>query len=367
MNATHICHLTSLHPATDTRIFQKECQSLSKAGYQVSLIVANQEDQELNGVSIKNVQVDFSNRVSRMQKASKAVFEKAKELDAVLYHFHDPELIPIGLKLKKLGKKVIYDSHENVPLQILTKPYLKKPFNQIVSTIYRYYEHYAAKKFDAIVVANPTTLDRFKKTNPNTIDVCNFPRFYESAYPNWEDKPNELFYVGTFTRNRGIYEMVKSIEDLEVKLNLGGIWHSQPFKNEVMALPGWKKTKDLGYLDRQGVIDAFSRSKIGFSILHPIPSYKLNYSVKVFEYMAASIPVITSDFPIFKNIVEKSNCGICVPPLDTDAIKNAIQYLLENPEEAKKMGENGLQAAKAKYNWESEEKKLIDLYKSILG
>jgi glycosyltransferase involved in cell wall biosynthesis len=361
-----ICHISTLHPSTDTRIFQKECLTLADAGYDVTFIVANQEEQDLQGVKIRSVKVDYSNRIDRMRKSSRAALKKALEVNAELYHFHDPELLPLGLRLKKKGKKVIYDSHENVPEQIKTKPYLRPPVNQLVASAYRAYEHRAVKRLDGVIVANPTTLQRFKKLNNNSIAICNFPRFYEDLYVPWEKKKDELAYVGSFTENRGILQMVQSLGSLDVKLNLGGIWHSPTFKKQVMRQKGWQKVEDWGYLDRPGVIDLLGRSRIGLSLLHPIPSYKMNYSVKVFEYMAAGIPIITSNFPIFRNVVEKEDCGLCVNPLDVDAIIQAINFLLKRPGEAKAMGERGRLAAQKKYNWETEAGKLLSFYEQIL-
>jgi glycosyltransferase involved in cell wall biosynthesis len=301
-----------------------------------------------------------------MRKSWKTAFQKALELDAELYHFHDPELLPLGLRLKKKGKKVIYDSHENVPEQIKTKPYLNPPFNYMVAGAYQAYEHRAVSRLDGVIVANPTTLPRFRKLNANSISICNFPRFYSELYIPWEKKENELAYVGSFTENRGILQMVEAIDSLDVQLNLGGIWHEPKFKKRLMRERGWSKVKDWGYLDREGVIELLGRSRIGLSLLHPIPSYKLNYSVKVFEYMAAGIPVITSDFPIFKSVVEKEHCGLCVNPLDVDAITHAVNFLLKRPKEAKAMGERGRLAARERYNWQTEADKLLTFYEQIL-
>ena len=81
--------------------------------------------------------------------------------------------------------------------------------------------------------------------------------------------------------------------------------------------------------------------------------------------MATGLPVIASDFPLWKQIIEENKCGLCVDPLDPKAIAEAIDYLVMHPAEAARMGRNGQMAVKTQYNWAVEEQKLLDLYKSL--
>ncbi len=170
-----ICHITTVHPRYDVRIFHKECKSLSKY-YEVYLIVADGlGDDEKDNVNIIDIGLRQTSRLKRAIIDSEKAFKKALDLNCDLYHFHDPELVKIGVKLRKKGKKVIYDTHEDLPRQILGKPYLNKFIKPVLSKLIERQENKAAKQFDYICCATPYIRDRFKKINKNTVDINNFP------------------------------------------------------------------------------------------------------------------------------------------------------------------------------------------------
>ena len=368
MNNIKICHLTSVHSRHDTRIFLKECKSLAQNGFDVNLIVADGKGNDtVSDIKIYDVGKP-ENRIERMTKTTKKLFKKAIENDADVYHFHDPELIPIGLKLKKLGKKVIYDVHEDVPRQLLNKPYLNKINSFLISHIFEIYENYAAKKFDYIITATPYIRDRFKNLNKNTVDVNNFPLLSEfSTISNNLQKENAVCYVGGITEIRGIKEMVKAMEFIpEVKLYLAGNFDEKNIEEEVKTYKGWLNVKYLGFLNRDEVLDVMSQSKAGIVVFYPLPNHIEAQPNKMFEYMSAGLPVIASNFPLWKEIVEGNQCGICVNPLEPKEIAKAIEYIVNHPEEAKKMGENGRRVVLEKYNWGKEKEKLIKIYEELL-
>ena len=86
----------------------------------------------------------------------------------------------------------------------------------------------------------------------------------------------------------------------------------------------------------------------------------------MFEYMSAGLPVIASNFPKWKNIINETNCGICVNPENPDEIAKAIEFIMTHPKKAKEMGQNGRKLIEKKYNWSIEEKKLNIIYSSLL-
>lgn len=365
-----VVHLTSAHPRDDIRVFLKECRSLVAHGHQVVLVVADGRGDEVrNGVTIADVGRS-TGRLDRMLKATRRVFRKAIELDAEVYHLHDPELLPVGLKLKRRGKKVVFDAHEDVPKQILGKHYLHAWVRRILSWGFAHFERYACARFDGVVTATPYIRDKFLPINPCSVDVNNFPMIGElESAVSWQDKADEVCYVGSIAQIRGVKELVRAMESTHTSARLilvGGFAEAQ-VEAEVLSYPGWGKVNALGVQDRLGVREVMGRSVAGVVTLHPVSNYLDALPIKMFEYMSAGIPVIASDFDLWRTIVQESQCGLCVDPMDPVAIASAIDHLVSHRDEAEKMGGNGRQAVLSRYNWAREEAKLIEFYDRLLS
>lgn len=369
-NVVKVTSLTSAHPRFDTRIFHKMCCSLADNGYRVSLVVADGKGHEIrNGVRIIDAGAPKS-RFDRILNAPGRIFTRAADLDADLYHLHDPELIPTGLKLKKLGKRVVFDSHEDAPRQMLGKPYLNPPIRWGMAQALRFYEAWACEQFDGVIAATPFIRDKFQTINPSCININNFPLLDElvSSTP-WGQWPPAVCYVGDISHIRGIVEITQAMGLVQsaARLHLAGMFSEDDLQQRVQALPGWQRVDALGFVDRSGVRDVMARSMVGLVTLHPVINYVDALPVKMFEYMSAGIPVIASDFPMWREIIVGNDCGLLVDPLNPAQIAQAIDYLVTNPHEAERMGRNGRKAVLERYNWPNEEKKLLDFYDRILS
>lgn len=364
-----VVHLTSAHPRYDTRIFLKECRSLAKNGYDVSLVVADGKGDELReGVSFYDVG-GATGRLDRIFNVTSRVFDKAKELHGDIYHLHDPELIPIGLKLRKSGKKVVFDAHEDVPKQLLSKPYLNKTARWLLSKVFSVYESYACSRLNGIITATPFIRDKFLVINPCSVDINNYPMLGELAVGeiDWTLKENKVCYIGGIASIRGVLEVVNAMGILRTgtRLELGGEFSEDSVKQAAQADVGWSSVSALGFLSREQVRDVLRTSVGGLVTFHPVPNHIDAQPNKMFEYMSAGVPVIGSDFPLWKKIIEDNECGICVDPLEPRAIAKAIDYLVSSPVEAERMGRNGKAAVYDKYNWDIEETKLLGFYKKL--
>ncbi|MDC3364885.1 glycosyltransferase family 4 protein [Pseudomonadales bacterium] len=364
-----VVHLTSVHPRFDTRIFLKMCRSLSGESYCVSLIVADNLGDEINeGINIYDVGAS-KNRLTRMLSAPKRVLQKAVELDGDLYHLHDPELIPIGLKLKRQGKKVIFDSHEDVPKQLIGRHYLNSFMRRILSIAFAHYERYACSKLDGILTSTRYIRDKFVAINPRTLDINNFPILGElAAVSSDESKRDSVCYLGGMGALRGTKQLVEAMEYVhpDTRLDLVGTFSEKAFEEEVRETDGWKKVYEHGFLDRNEVRVVLSRSLVGVVNFLEAPNHVDSQPNKLFEYMSAGVPIISSNFPLWKEVVEGNDCGLCVDPSKPADIANAINSLVQNPQRAREMGLNGKKAVEEYYNWAEEEKKLFAFYGSLL-
>lgn len=362
----HIVHLTSAHPRYDTRIFVKECCSLA-ARYDVTLVVADGEGDEVSaGVHIVDVGKP-KNRRERMLGTTDKVFATAMGMVAEVYHLHDPELLWVGLKLKRAGKKVIFDAHEDLPLQIRNKTYLPLWTRRAASVAVRHFEAYACRRFDAVVAATPFIREKFLAINSETVDINNYPITEElQNNVDFDARENAVCYIGYITAVRGIREIVQAVGTVPgCRLLLAGRFQEEAVEAEVRAERAWEQVDFLGFLDRGGIADVLRRAKAGLATLYPVPNYLDALPVKMFEYMAAGVPVIASDFPLWRAIVEEAECGLCVDPLDPGAIAAAVREILTHPEAARRMGENGRQAVRSTYNWHHEAQKLLQLYAEV--
>lgn len=369
----NIVHITSVHKRHDIRIFLKECVTLAQGGYNVTLVVADGLGDEIkSGVRIVDAGMPAKGRLGRMLGTTKAVYKCARNIDAQLYHFHDPELIPIGLKIKRLkpDAKVVFDSHENYADDIRDKVYINKALRPFIAGVYRVYERFATKRLDAVISATPSIKSHFEGLCVKSIDINNFPFEHEFNFDSSE-APEKLYnavYIGAMSHMRGVSYLVDACAIGQPKsLAIAGSIPDKQFEHFLRNSDGWKFVDFKGQINRENVKAILASSKCAVVTFLPAANHIESQPNKMFEYMSAGLPIVASNFPLWKEIIEGNACGICVNPESSEEIANAIDKLTRSPVEAQKMGVNGRKAVLEKYNWRSEGRKLLRFYKEILG
>ncbi len=363
--------MTSVHRCFDHRIFYKQCISQVHAGHEVVLVAPHAESGMFDGVKVRAI-AKPAIRSARFLTTTTAVFKCALAEKADLYHFHDPELIPAGLVLKLLGRRVVYDIEEDTPAQILSKNWIPRLIRRPLAAAVRTIQRVGAKMFDAVIVAEPL---QGKPLRPLPVTVVqNLPilsEFQPIDSRKYRQRTRTIVYVGGLTTIRGVVELVQAIgiigPECQARVLLAGEFQEPGLFASVQRMHGWRYVEYLGWLSRSEVARLLAEARIGECVLHSEPNYINAYPVKLFEYMAAALPVVVSDFPLWRSIVEDAKCGLVVAPGDPKGLADAFRYLLTHEEEAAQMGRSGRDAVEKKYNWRLEEAKLNLLYDRLLN
>lgn len=365
---TRIVHLTTAHARDEVRIFHKECTSLAKGGYEVHLIVADRKGvDQANDIKRHSVALTRG-RFQRVFIQPWKIYRAARRLHAALYHLHEPELLFIAPLLKRMGAQVVYDSHEDVPRAVMGRDWAPSLLKRFLSFVFELFEDHIASRISSVVAATPHIALRFSKVNSRTITVNNFPLLSEMFEPLKPCKGSEtICYIGGMSRIRGLLEMIEALECVNARLVLAGPFESPYIEIAAKKLPGWSKVDCRGVVSRQEVYHVMAQSCAGLLLFHPEPNHVNAQPNKMFEYMSAGLPVIASNFPLWREIVENVGCGLLVDPLNPQEIADAMRWILEHPSEAEAMGKRGRKAVEQIYNWDIESVKLIDLYKNILA
>jgi len=367
---TKVCHIISGFLRDDSRIFIRQCGSLINYGYKVNILTNDGGPNEiLNNINIYSHDVFSKGRIYDILFAKKYFLNKALEIDADIYQLHGPELIPLGVTLKNHGKIVFYDAHEDLPRDILEKEAIPGFIRPILSKLAEFYLQIQLKKFDEIFTVTPHFLINLKKASKNVSLITNFPIISDSSNFSKQDylkRDNVLCYAGTVYKYSNQEVVLNSINNIQNLTYQVAGYIDDSHKKKLNELDGSKNAKFLGKLTKAKLNDLFNNSTIGIVIYDYIRN--LGYKIgsfgtnKIFEYMQAGLPIICTDFDLWKEIVEKHDCGICVQPNNQEQLENAIIFLINNKEKAFEMGQNGKAAVLSEYNWYSQERLYLEIF-----
>ena len=368
-----VVHMTSAHPRYDQRILWRECCSLREQRYDVALIVNDAQASETlkNGIRILSTGFVPKGRKQRMTEGVKRIYELGIAQDADIYHLHDPELLTVALKLKKQGKKVIFDSHETYGENIKEKMWIPAAMRNLLAVAYNAYESYVCRRIDGVIhVGKYDGQDWFSDRSKRFVYVGNFPKLseYEGVpVPDYTTRKNVCF-SGGIAKEFGILTLVTAVDKAQTELILAGRFIPDSFRAEVAVQDSHHVVQYQGYLNRREIFELYARCAVGMCVFPDLKGQLVkisNFNTKVYEYMAMEMPVILSDWPYKRKMIEKYKFGLVANPDDVEDIAEKIRWLLDHPKEAEEMGRNGKRLLEEQFTWDVAEKELLRLYNEI--
>jgi len=322
----------------------------------------------MQGVHTLRLKRAPAGRLGRIAVTLPKILWKSLRVKARIVHIHDPELIPIALAAKVWGCRIVYDVHEDYPLDILCKPWIPRLLRRPVAAAFSIFERLCVRAFDAVIAATPAIGARLAPYNSKTFVVANYPRLDELAVAletNAKERA-DIVYLGYLTEIRGIRVLVDAMSKVKGRLLLAGRFTDPALEEYVRDRLAVGHIEFVGWVDRRDLTGLFRRAAVGVVPLLPVPSFVESLPNKLFEYMAAGIPVVASAFAGWKDLVEGLEVGWCVPPGDADALAERLNYALANPNEARARGRRGRAAVESRFNWEAAFGELLRAYTRVV-
>ena len=369
-----ICHITTVHTPTDTRIYHKECLSLARAGYDVHLVAPADVGKQLSQVHLHAIP-RHKGRLARMLLGPWQAYGQVLDITPrpQVCHLHDPELLPIGQLLRLRGFKVIFDVHENISDDFRSKTYLPRLLRPIVAWTYQISERFLTRGMPTVHVLNSIAARYLGRK----IVLRNLPNRQAPFTPGRSDPAcPRLVYIGAITRDRCAPEMVRVAGELRRRGQAVQLWLIGPvtepgLDEELRRLIADENVADsvviTGNLPREQALAEMAKASIGLCLFAPVPNNLNSLPTKICEYMQAGLPVVASHFECWREYLIDTGSGVQVDPLDVSAIASAVQSLLADPQKMAAMGEAGSRAVQAELCWENEEPKLLDFYRNLLA
>lgn len=363
-----IVHITTVHDPFDTRIFEKMCKSLVERGHNVQLIARYPRRETVEGIEI----IPLRRRRGRLQRATFGVSEAvrlARKLNPDVFHLHDPELL-VGARILRSTGPVIYDMHEYVPASIQHKEWLNRGLRGAVYTIWRILERPLLKGLSVIFAER--SYSKHYDWLEDTEVVLNLPRVEQLFSVGCLDRrADRVVYMGSVTAERGSMNMLEALRILQSRgVDVEFVCIGPISARHEGELRGYVRKHNVNRVNFKGRLRAeeawrlAATGRVALATVLPLPNYVESYPTKLFEYMALAIPVVASAFPLYRDVIDRHECGFCVDPEDPVAIADAIGTLLSQPRLAELMGQRG-RIAVTDYSWEPEMDKLERLYRRL--
>lgn len=361
----HVCFVNSVFGREDALIVYRQGKSLIEEGYRVSYtvfdVLPNETKEGIEIISMGEGPTGTKGRFLQRPKILKAFIDKHP---ADVYQISEPELLQLGLKLKKEGKTVVYNLREWYP-DYYARKVSQKWLQKLVNWSCERYLHKVALRYDAVFNCMPEMRDYIEKMMPCRYfeDTANFPIVHKDFSLNYDEyckRESIISYFGSIYTISCQEVILKALESFpEVKYLLAGVFYSEQYKEDLMKMPAWKQVSFKNGFTREELPGIINSSVMGNVVKDfdqtetPQGSYSI---IKIFETMEAAVPVILAKVPLYEQMVVKYHCGICVRPHSVEDFKNAIEYLLTHKKEAYEMGQNGRRAVIEEFSWDSQAK-----------
>lgn len=377
-----VCVFTSAHDCTDSRVVNREAVTLDEAGYDVTYYTPFEGECPVDVVTYAGASSGRLPEVRDRLAWARTVARLLADTDYDVYHFHDVEVLPVGVALGLLTDGVvIYDVHENVEDVLAHRPIFPKSVRPALAKAASLVELALARFVDAVVAASPDVAERFEGYDDVTV-VTNYPerRWAQETDPEQvrasaDDGTVRFIYRGLLSEERGIPTLLEAVERVpeayDVSLVVGGRYVSEEMEAHIRRHEARSERVELvDWLPSLAdVVDLYRECDVGMMCFHPGPNRNdaVHRSNKLFQYMAAGLPIVVSDVGEWAGLVESTGCGVAVDPGNPDEIADAMVELADDPERRTELGQNGHEAALERYNWETQREKLLDLYERLTG
>jgi len=370
-----LCHFTVTQRSLKSRSFYMECMPLAARGIRIRYVAPARAPERHNGVDF--ISLGWRNNPILRFLSTPSLLAQLLRQNAGLYHFQDPELLPLAFLLKWIfRKRIVYDVYEDFPSMALNKAWIPLLLKPVAAKAIAGVEHLAARCFDGVITADPFTLRRLARNRGSRkLVFYNFPNL--DLFPPPLDTPKnfDIVYRGGLSERAGTYLLLDAMQKLAAEgkpttLLLIGYADNSLAENNLL-----QRIRHLGLessvtirprLEHEEMAAALSQARIGVSPLQAIPKFLLNVPVKVFEYWACGLPVIASNLAPIRPFFRSAKAGLLFPPGNSAELARCIRWMLEHPESAAKMGRRGRAAIIERFNNCSEARKFRRLCVQIV-
>jgi glycosyltransferase involved in cell wall biosynthesis len=370
----HICMVVFGDLRFDFRVF-REATALRQAGHRVSLVASSFATGPLPGweaFPVRTIPVDRSRSLRRIYpRFWQRAWRILAELRADAYHAHDLDALwPAAKAARRWGVPLVYDSHE---LWTGQSSLVGRP---LVRGVWAALERRLVRNVDRTIAVSPGVAhilkDRYRLEH--VLVVRNLPP-YRPPVPGDRIRAElglaagrpVVLYQGGFLTENGLSEQIEAVAGLDgpAFVLIGSGPTEDALRNQVLRNGLRDKVYFLPRVPFAELHSYTCSADVGLCLIKGVGmSFYLSLPNKLFEYMMAGLPVLASDFPEMRAVVDDTRAGQLVDPQDGPAVREHLHHLLTDREQQQAFRRAALEAAQ-RYCWEREAPALVNLYAGL--